>query len=295
MFHKEYSVKPKKDFPAEVYLNGQWVRSEDAMISVFDRGFMFGDGIYEVTPFYSGKPFRAEAHLDRLEYCLNQIGLQQDIEPYAELMNEAIQRTGLEDKDAGVYIQISRGVAPRTHWFPENSRPTVLLYAFPVDLEHFEQKRWSALVSKDYRWQRCDIKSTALLANCMANDSAISAGYDEHLLVRDSCITEGSHSTAFFVSDGVVHTHPEGPLILSGITRKEVLDICKQLGIPVRTQAVRLQDLSRMEEVFFTGTTTQITSVSLLEGKGIPTLEFPRGEITAKLQEEFRRRTRGTG
>lgn len=285
-------MKPKKKYPAEVYLNGKWLKPEDAFISVFDRAFMFGDGIYEVTPFYRGKAFKLQDHVDRLNYCLKEVKINFDISGIADLMLEALFRQGLSTSDAAVYIQISRGAAPRTHFFPDGSPPTILLYAFPVQLEDFQQKRWNTLVSEDFRWQRCDIKSTALLANTMSNEDAIAAGYDENLLVRDGFFTEGSHSTAFFVKNNVVYTHPEGPHILSGITRKFVLQLCSKLEIEYQEIAFPLAGIPDVDEVFFTGTTTQITAVSSLHSREEKLFKCQKNEITRLLQEEFLRSTR---
>ena len=285
-------MKDLKNYPAEVYLNGQWLKPEEAFVSVFDRAFMFGDGIYEVTPFYDGKAFRLQDHLDRLRYCLKQIKISFDIAIFEPLMYEALSRSGLADKDAAVYIQVSRGTAPRTHYLPEDPKPTFLMYAFPVQLKDFQAKRWKVLVSDDFRWQRCDIKSTALLANTMPNEDAISTGFHENLLVRDGYFTEGSHSTAFFVSNDTVFTHPEGPLILSGITRKVVLEICRELGIAYQEKAFPLNRISEVSEVFLTGTTTQITVVDSLHLEGREIFRSQKREITGRLQEMFVRLTR---
>lgn len=265
---------------------------EEATVSVFDRGFMFGDGIYEVTPFYCGKAYRLQDHLDRLKYCLAEIKIPFDFDILETLMYEALSRAGLATQDAAVYIQVSRGAAPRTHYFPEDPQPTFLIYAFPVQLENFHKKRWKVLVSNDFRWQRCDIKSTALLANIMSNEEAIAGDYDENLLIREGHFTEGSHSTAFFVSKGIIYTHPEGPHILSGITRKVVLEICRELGIAFKEEAFPLERISEVEEIFLTGTTTQITLVESLHAEGKEIYTAQKGEITARLQEEFLRRTR---
>lgn len=265
---------------------------QEARISVFDRGFMFGDGIYEVTPFYRGKPFRLQDHLDRLKYCLGEIKIPFDFSILEPLMIEALSRAGLASSDAAVYIQVSRGAAPRTHYFPDNPKPNFLMYAFPVQLENFQEKRWKVLVSDDFRWQRCDIKSTALLANTMSNEEAVSAGFDENLLVRDGQFTEGSHSTAFFVNKGIIYTHPEGPHILSGITRKVVLEICRELGISYKEEAFPVEKISEVDEIFLTGTTTQITIVESLYSEGEEIYTSQKREITPRLQKEFRRRTR---
>lgn len=287
-------MKPKKTYPEVLYLNGEWLKPEEATVSVFDRGFMFGDGIYEVTPFYKGKAFRLQDHLDRLKYCLSEIKIPFDFAILETLMFEALSRAGLADKDAAVYIHVSRGAAPRTHYFPEAPKPTFLMYAFPVQLENFQEKRWKVMVSDDFRWQRCDIKSTAILANTMSNEEAISEGFDENLLVRDGYFTEGSHSTAFFVSNGIIYTHPEGPYILSGITRKVVMEICRELRIPNKEEAFPVEKISEVEEIFLTGTTTQITVVESLQAEGKEIFSSQKGAITARLQEEFLRRTRNS-
>ncbi|MCY2687426.1 aminotransferase class IV [Salinimicrobium sp. TH3] len=285
-------MKNKKFYPAEVFLNDKWKKPEDAFVSVFDRSFMFGDGIYEVTPFYSGKPFRLQDHLARVRYCLKEMNIDFDASILEKLMLEAVRRSSFSSEDAAVYLQISRGKAPRSHFIPEDAEPTLLLYAFRVDLTNFKDRFWKVIASEDLRWHRCDIKSTALLANTMANDAAISAGYDENLLFRNGVFTEGSHTTIFFVKNGVVYTHPEGRQILSGITRKVMIDLCRELEIPLKEEAFPVAGLPDVDEIFLTGTTTQVAPVSsvTLEGKEVFTSQ--KGEITRLLQEEFIKRTR---
>ncbi len=208
-------------------------------------------------------------------------------------MMEAVSRAGFSERDSAVYIQISRGIAPRTHYFPENPQPSLLLYAFPVDLRNFELKSWNVLVSEDKRWHRCDIKSTALMANIMANEEAISADFDENLLYRKGYFTEGSHSTAFFVKNDKVFTHPEGPCILSGVTRKEIIKMCIDLNIPVKEGKIHLDELVEIDEIFLSGTTTQIISVASVHSDGKEIYRSGIKKITEKLQQEFIRRTRG--
>tara|TARA_R100001369_G_scaffold36196_2_gene61570 strand:- start:19142 stop:20032 length:891 start_codon:yes stop_codon:yes gene_type:complete len=287
--------QPKKTFPKEVFLNGEWINPENAFVSVFDRGFLLGDGIYEVTPFYDGKPFKLKEHLDRLQYCLNEIQIEFNAVSLQEIMLKAVSRSGFLQSDCAVYIQITRGVAPRTHFFPEQIQPTVLLYAFSVVLNGFENKQASLLVSEDLRWHRCDIKSISLLANIKANNQAHSLGLDENLLIRDGFFTEGSHSSVFFLKNQRIFTHPEGPHILSGITRKVILDLCREMEIQVIEKALHIDEVTKVEEVFLTGTTTQILSVKsmLLNDKEI----FNRpetGEITRQLQEAFLKLTRSS-
>ncbi len=285
-------MKPKKNYPAEVYLNGKWLKHDQAFVSVFDRGFMFGDGIYEVTPFYNGIPFKLKEHLERLQYCLNEVQIEFDVPSLEKIMLEAVSRAGLSKSDAAVYIQISRGTAPRTHFFPENPTPVILLYSFPVNLEKFETKRWKLLVSEDKRWHRCDIKTTALMASIMANDEAISLDFEENLLVRKGYFTEASHSSAFFVKYKTVYTHPEGPNILSGITRKQIILLCKNSGIKVKEKAVHLDELVEVDEIFLTGTTTQVVRVESVHSREKELFRARKSDITTFLQNEFIKLTR---
>ncbi len=283
----------KNIYPAEVYLNGKWIAHNKALISVFDRGFMFGDGIYEVIPFYKGKSFGLEKHLDRLAYCLNEIHIDFEIEDLREVIAEAVSRAGLKQIDGAVYIQVTRGVAPRTHHFPAESEATVLVYGYPVQLEGFEKKQVEVLVSDDLRWHRCDIKTISLMANVKANNKAYSLGLHENILVRNGFFTEGSHSSIFFVKFDKLFTHPEGPDILSGITRKIVMEMCEEMYIKVVEKAVHIDELVEVDEIFLTGTTTQILSVKKMIRDEVDIFSKPeKGKITAKLQESFLNRTR---
>ena len=285
-------MKPEKKYPSEVYLNGKWLKPDEAYVSVFDRAFMFGDGVYEVTPFYKGKAFKLKEHLKRLQYSLDQIQVAFDAFSLENLMYEALDRLNLNEADAAVYIQVSRGAAARSHFIPEKIETTILLYAFPVTLEGFEKKTWEVMATEDKRWHRCDIKSTALLANVMANEEAIAAGFAENLLVRKGYFTEGSHSSLFFVKYGVLHTHPEGPGILSGVTRAEVINICADLNIKVVEKAVHIDELVEVDEIFVTGTTTQIIPISSITHKNKKVYTASKDSITRKLQKVFMERTR---
>lgn len=280
-------------YPSEVYLNGSWMPAMEARVSVFDRSFLFGDGIYEVIPFYDGVPFRLRAHLNRLKYCLDQVGMRSDQEKIRELVLEAVARGPGNTTDSAVYVQVSRGVAPRTHHFPDHSVPGLFLYAYPVTLRYFEKRQVKILISPDIRWQRCDIKSVSLMANAMLNSEAIGNGFFENVLHRNGYITEGSHSTVFFVKNNQVWTCPEGPHILSGITRQVVLELCRNLDLAVREERLSLEDLGEVDEIFLTGTTTQILSVTQAysEGNAVFSVSEP-GPVTRSLQQAFIQETR---
>ncbi|MUP46258.1 aminotransferase IV [Gramella sp. BOM4] len=284
---------PGKNYPNEVCLNGEWMQPENARISVFDRGFMLGDALYEVIPFYDGKVFALEEHLDRLKYSLSQIRFDFEVEKLVPYILQAVKRSFFAEEDAAVYLQLSRGTAPRTHFFPKSSEPNFLVYSFPVKLKDFEEKSWRLLLAEDIRWHRCDIKTTSYLANTMLNDESHRLGLDETLLFRDGKITEGSHSTAFFVKENVIYTHPEGPEILSGITRKIVIDLCTELALDIREEAYSLKDFKHLDEVFLTGTTTQVMTISEIFTEKEKIFSRPEaGPITRKLQKAFKEKTR---
>ena len=283
----------KAAFPEEVYLNGQWFAPQEAKISVFDRGFLYGDGIYEVIPFYKGKAFLLEEHLNRLKYCLEQIHLDIELDDFPELAYEALKRSGLSKEDSAVYIQVTRGSHPRTHFIPKNTVPSIFMYAFPARLKDFENRSWKVLLSKDLRWNRCDIKTTSWLANTMANTESHEQGLDETILFKDEVITEGSHSSIFFIKNGEVFTHPEGPEILSGITRSFVIDLLAELNIPVTKRPFKLEEITEADEVFCTGTTTQVMQVvEIWKDKRRIFNTSTMSNILKKLQKAFIEKTR---
>lgn len=278
----------QKTYPKEVYFNGSWMPPGEAFLSVFDRGFMFGDGVYEVTPFYKGDSFRIKDHMDRLKYSLKEIGISYDVDTLEEVMLEALSRQGLAKEDSAVYIQITRGVAPRTHYMPVDVKPTILLYAFPVVMDGFENKEANVLVSEDLRWHRCDIKSISLLANIKANDQSHKKGLGENLLVRGGYFTEGSHTSIFFVKNEKIYTHPENSCILSGVTRKVIIELCEDLQIDVIEKAVHIDELVEVDEIFLTGTTTQVLAVkSMVSEDGEEIYSASEKKLTKKLQKAF--------
>ena len=274
------------NYPEQVFLNGKIVPSKDAKISVFDRGFMFGDGVYEVMVQINNRFFYGDLHLKRLSGSLHKIDIDFDISTLSNDIDTLLKASGLENADCLLYIQVTRGVAPRKHAFPKQATPTLMMYAIPFVLPEINQKHLVAVTSKDYRWSRCDIKMTSLLGNIMLNEYAMQQNAYETILIRNGFITEASHCNVFFVKDNVVYTHPANHLILDGITRQIVIQLCLDSGIEIREKAIKEEDLFNMDEVFLTGTSTQIASVQKIDQHYFYQDENP-GPITKKLQQAF--------
>ena len=213
------------DYPNIVFLNNEYLNPQDAKISIFDRGFMFGDGVYEVIASYEGKLFQSKQHLERLSYCLGQINLDYDVSGILDNINYLIGKSQLNNSDFIAYIQITRGVAPRQHSYPGNISPTSLIYLLPFSLPGINNNQLKVITCSDFRWHRCDIKSVSLLPNIMANQSAHDEIAFENIFIRNGIVTEGTHSNIFFVKDNTVITHPVNRDILDGITRKVVLKL----------------------------------------------------------------------
>jgi D-alanine transaminase len=273
------------------YVNGDFMPLSEAVVSVEDRGFQFADGVYEVIGTYGGKPYAMAAHLQRLERCLLELRLPLDIGTYRlrEKIEEGIQRCGYAE--ALVYVQVTRGVAPRRHEFPlQLPQPTVVmtfkeLIRLPVEL--YEQGV-AVISTADLRWKRCDIKSIALLANILAKQEASEKGAFEALLVNEAGnVTEGSSTSAFCVRDGQLWTSPEGPHILPSITRGVLLDLARQAQLPIRETFSSLDDFLAAEEVFLGGTTTEAISVVEIDGKRVG--DGKPGPIASQLRAAFLR------
>jgi D-alanine transaminase len=277
---------PKGNFPEKIFLNGKVISGVDAAISVFDRGFLFGDGIYEVMVQLENGLFYGDAHWQRLQQNLEKIGIDYNVAEMEAYLNPLLMASNLLNKPCLIYIQVTRGVAPRKHSFPKDVPPTTMMYALPYSLPHINTKNVYAILRSDNRWLRCDIKSISLLGNVMANERAMEENAEEAVLVRDGFITEGSHTNIFFVKSGKVYTHPANQLILDGITRKIVQKLCDDLDIPVMEKAIGVDQIDGMDEAFLTGTTTQIASIAQL---GDHTYHAPDtiGPVTKKLQEAF--------
>jgi D-alanine transaminase len=256
-----------------VYLNGELIPNERALVSVDDRGFLFADGIYEVTPAYGGMFFRIERHLQRMRRGLAELRIDFDPESLGDVHRRLLAANGLERKEAAiVYMQITRGVAPRAHAFPPSAvRPTV--YGFAKEFERVPRAVWeegfTATTVPDRRWARADIKTIGLLPNCLALQAAVEAGSTDALLVKDGIALEGAHSNFFAVLDGTVTTHPATNHVLHGITREYVLELSRELELPVEERPIQLDELARAEEAFFTGTTTEIRPTVRIDGRQV--------------------------
>jgi D-alanine transaminase len=282
-----------QSFPDFVYLNGEIFPAVEAKISVFDRGFLFGDGVYEVMSQKQGVFFRKAHHLSRLKQSLEALQIKFDAENLFSDIPALLSATGLSTSDCLLYIQITRGIAPRQHAFPSEITPTVMMYAWPKSLPEINSTLAKVVIQEEFRWSRCDIKSTSLLGNVMANQHASIQGSYETLLSRAGVITEASHCNVFFVKDGTVFTHPANNFILNGITRQAVLDLCIRKEIPFAEIGLRSDEIYSVDEAFLTGTSTQVMAISHIDdkiiGKGLP------GEITKALQMAFGEEKRKLG
>ena len=211
-----------------VYLNGAFMPLEDARIPVLDRGFIFGDGVYEVVPAYSRTPFRMAEHLHRLQHSLDGIRLANPLSDakWTQLMNELVARNAASaGDDQSIYLQVTRGVAKRDHAFPKDMKQTVFMMASPLTTPPQAQINHGvgAITASDFRWLKCDVKSVSLLGNCLLRQMAVDAGAVETILFRDGKLTEASASNVFVVKDGVLLAPPKNHLVLPGITYDVVL------------------------------------------------------------------------
>lgn len=243
--------------------NGTIMPLSEVRVSVLDRGFLFGDAIYEVLRVYCGVPFLESRHLDRLERNLNKLSIRADVSTLASRMRETLDASGISE--GTIYIQVTRGEAPRSHAFPDPpAKPNELIWVREYHDHAAELRRvgGKVILIPDLRWKRCDIKSVNLLANCMGAEEARQAGAVEAIYFNDEgWLSEGTHTSLFAVRDGAIITAPLGKNLLPGITRTLVLDLASRSSIPVIEESLHRDQLTGIDELFLTGTTTEIMPI----------------------------------
>ena len=277
-----------------IYLNGAYMPIEEAKVPVLDRGFIFGDGVYEVIPVYSRRAFRLPEHLKRLQHSLDGIRLQNphgDAE-WTRLVNELIACN--EGEDQYLYLHITRGVAKRDHAFPKPAvKPTVFMMSSPLPAPPAEllSTGISAVTAQDNRWLRCDIKSISLLPNVLLRQIAVDAGCVETILIRDDeFLTEGAASNIFAVKDGKLLAPPKDNLMLPGITYDVVLEIAAASRLPYDVRRVTKQEVSGADELLLTSSTKEVLAITRLDGR--PVGNGKPGPMFARLHQlyqEFKR------
>ncbi len=273
--------------PELAYLNGKIMPIEEARVPIEDRGYQFADAVYEYFASYKGRLFAVKEHLDRLEKSLRAL----EFPPISrELLRDAVvgtfQQAGIDR--AGVYLQISRGVAPRNHAFPNGAKPQIVITVrqVPDTPKAYLEKGIAAITVTDIRWGRCDIKTVQLLPNVLAKQQALSAGVQDAIFVSsEGIVREGTSSNLFISSGGRLKTHPLTPHILPGITRAVLIDICRKIDVEVEEVFFDNNTLLAAEEVFITGTVTEVLSVCRIDGRTIGAGK--PGPMAARLRQEL--------
>lgn len=252
----------------QVYLNGQMVAPADAKVSVLDRGFLFGDGVYEVIPVYGGHALRLSEHVARLRRSLEVTEIVDvPVDSWSRLVKRMIGANG--GGDMSVYIEVTRGVGPdRDHRYPDGTPPTVLVMCQPAPgrIADLDTRGVDAIVSDDLRWARCDIKATSLLANVMARQAASNVGAVETIMVKNGIVTEGAASSVFLYADGALVTPPNTPQILPGITRDFVLELARDAGLNIRIEHFPSEALRDADEIMLSSSVRELVPVCRLDG-----------------------------
>ncbi len=281
--------------PDLAYVNGEIMPIEKAVVSIEDRGYQFGDGVYEFIASYEGHLFMLEEHLDRLERSMRELAFdpisRADIR---KAVLDLFNRSGYQR--AGIYIQISRGVAPRNHAITPDMPPQIIMTIRPVKEapQALRKNGATAITVEDIRWGRCDIKTVQLLANSLAKQKSLDAGCDDTIFVSNQGIVrEGTSSNLFIVSGGRLATHPLTHNILPGITRMVVLNVAKDAGLDVEESFFRTDELYGADEVFLTGTVTELLPVVRIDGKTIG--DGKVGQTTRRLYDLLRKQALAGG
>jgi D-alanine transaminase len=254
-----------------VYLNGEFMPLENARIPVLDRGFIFGDGVYEVIPVYSKHPFRLAEHLARFERSHQAIRIANPLSDaeWTKLVNDLVARNAGDDHS--VYLQVTRGVAKRDHAFPKDAKPTVFGMSSPLVTPSRDAVEGGAhaITAIDYRWLKCDVKSTSLLGNCLLRQAAADAGALEVVMFRDGFLTEGSSSNVFVVKNGVILATPKNNLVLPGITYDVVIELAKAHGLPLEVRPISEAEVRGADEIWVTSSTKEVLAVTTLDEKAV--------------------------
>ena len=271
-----------------VYVNGKFVPRSEAVVSVEDRGFVFGDGVYEVVRAIRGRLFATRFHNERLERSLAGIRIELEGQDsparFVEIGRELLRENSLLDGEATLYIQVTRGATTRAHHFPPaNTPPTVYIsVARFTPSRELAERGASVITHPDLRWGRCDLKTLNLLPNVLAAQAAKEQGAFEAMLIRDGVVTEGAKTNFFGVVDGTLRTHPCDSHILPGITRSVLRDLAAEIGIDVDETPIAEDEIPGISELFLTGTTTDVMPVVQLDGRFVG--DGKPGELTTKLQ-----------
>jgi D-alanine transaminase len=265
------------------HLNGRFLPLAEARLSPLDRGFLFGDGVYEVIPAYAGRLFHLPGHLKRLQHSLDGIQLKNPLSDadWTILLQDLVAKNG--GSDQAVYLQVSRGAdVGRDHGFPATVPATIFAMSSPLGSlpEELKTKGARVVTLQDIRWQRCDIKCTALLGNVLLRQQAIDAGCHEGLLLRNGHVTEGTASGLFIVEDGVLVTPPDSTELLPSITRDVVLMLAARIHMPVRRDVIPMRALERAEEIWLVSSTREVYAVTSVDGRpvrdGVPGIQWKR-------------------
>ncbi|WP_348519147.1 D-amino acid aminotransferase [Campylobacter sp. CCS1377] len=270
-----------------IFLNGEFLKSCEAKVSVFDRGFIFGDGIYEVIPVIKSKMVDKEEFWERFKRSLEaiQLVLPYEKEEFENILKELININSL--KEGGIYIQITRGVASRDFAFLKGLKPTVMAFVFESKVldNELKDKGISIVSVSDIRWKRRDIKSISLLAQCMAKEKAVVANADEAFMIENGKVNEGSSSSAFIIKNKTLITKPFSNEILPGIRRKNILKFAKEVGLMIEERAFSMDEVYEADEVFISAATLLLVPVIKADGKLINDGKI--GEFVPKLRQKY--------
>ena len=255
------------------YLNGEFLPLDQARVSVLDRGFIFGDGVYEVIPVYSRRPFRLPEHFARLQRSLDAVRLANPMTDaeWTRLIQDLVARHAGEDQS--VYLQVTRGAAKRDHAFPKEGKQTVFMMSSPLvtPAKDLVDNGVPCITATDYRWLKCDVKSISLLGNCLLRQSAAETGAAEVVLFRDGFLTEASASNVFAVRNGKLLSPPKNHLILPGITYDVVLELAAAIGIAIELREIPEQEVRNADELWVTSSTKEVLAVATLDGRPVGT------------------------